>query len=214
MEHDHIVYRMLDILGKLILCSILWVLCSIPFLTVGASTTALYYSVVKSLRRDGAPLTKSFFHAFRENFRQSTVVHIVLLWLSALPVCVLMATHLGQADWGVMEYAMVGILILLGLVEVLVYPVISRFYHKRMRLVRFLLLLLGRHPFAGIGSLLMLFCGCLLVLSNGAFLLFIPGVLTYAQSFLLEPVFRKYSAEDENYNLWYSQSPSEEESFR
>lgn len=210
MEHDHIIYHILDISGKLILCNILWVLCSIPFLTIGASTTALYYSVVKSLRRDGAPLTRSFFHAFRENFRQSTVVHIVLLWLSALPVCVLVAAHLEQSAWGVMEYAMVGILILLGLVAVLVYPAISRFYHRGLQLVRFLLLLLGRHPFAGIGSLLMLFGGCLLVLSNGAWLLFIPGVLTYAQSFLLEPVFQKYSAEDENYEIWYQTSSEED----
>ena len=34
----------------------------------------------------------------------------------------------------------------------------------------------------------------LLVLSNPAALLFVPGVVCYVQSLLLEPVFRKYSA--------------------
>lgn len=213
MAQNNRIYRILDVLGKLILCSILWVLCSLPVLTIGAATSALYYSVVKAIRRDQASIVRSFFRGFRENFRQSTIVHILLLWLSAIPVSTLVAACLSQTPWGTLQYAMAGILILLAIVATLVYPVISRFYHKGMQLIRFLLLLLGRHPLAGLGSVAMLFgCG-LLVLSNGACLLFVPGLLAYAQSFLLEPIFRKYSAEGENYEIWY-QTDSGEESCR
>lgn len=44
---DNIVFQML---GKLVDCvwvSILWVICCIPVFTIGASTTALYYTVHK-----------------------------------------------------------------------------------------------------------------------------------------------------------------------
>lgn len=206
MNQDHIVYRILDLLGKLIICSILWVLCALPVITLGASCTALYYAVVKSIRRDCSSVLQAFFSAFRENFRQSTVVQILLLWLSAVPVCVLISAYLTQTPWGILQYTMTGVLILLALVWLLIYPVISRFYHRGGTLLRFLLLLLGRHPLTGLGSLLMIAGGTLLVLSNGAALLFVPGVLAYAQSFLLEPVFRKYSTEGENYDLWYPES--------
>lgn len=206
MNQDHIVYRILDGLGKLIVCSILWVLCSLPVITLGASSTALYYAVVKAVRRDSASVFQAFFFAFRENFRQSTVVHILLLWLSALPAGVLISAYLGQTPWGTLQYAMAGAGILLALVGLLVYPVISRFYHRGGALLRFLLLLMGRHPLVGLGSLLIA-AGCgLLVLSNGAALLFVPGILAYAQSFLLEPVFRKYSSEGDNFQLWYEEA--------
>ena len=49
---DNIVFQML---GKLVDCvwvSILWVICCIPVFTIGASTTALYYTVHKSIRGD------------------------------------------------------------------------------------------------------------------------------------------------------------------
>ena len=66
--------------------NLLWFLCSIPVFTAGAATTALYDVTLRISRGEDPSLTSRFFRAFRENFRQSTILWLVLLafgiWLS------------------------------------------------------------------------------------------------------------------------------------
>ena len=52
-EKKNPLFSFLNLLGQLILLSILWTVCCLPIITVGASTVALYYTVVKVLRRNG-----------------------------------------------------------------------------------------------------------------------------------------------------------------
>ena len=64
--------------------NILWFLCCIPIVTIGASTTALYYTSLKIVRGEDHALTRMFFRSFRENFRQSTVLWLILLAVGGL----------------------------------------------------------------------------------------------------------------------------------
>lgn len=64
--------------------NILWLLCSLPIFTIGASTAALYDVTFKIVREDDTALTARFFKAFRENFRQATVLWMILLALGVL----------------------------------------------------------------------------------------------------------------------------------
>lgn len=59
--------------------NLLWFVCSIPIFTVGASTTALYYTSLKIIRGEESYVGPTFFRAFRENFRQATVLWLILL---------------------------------------------------------------------------------------------------------------------------------------
>ena len=59
--------------------NLLWFLCSLPIVTIGASTTALYYASLKLVREEDSSLTRQFFRSFRENFRQATVLWLILL---------------------------------------------------------------------------------------------------------------------------------------
>ena len=64
--------------------NLLWFLCSIPIVTLGASTTALYYVTLKIARNEEeTSLTRMFFRSFRENFRQSTILWLILLAVGA-----------------------------------------------------------------------------------------------------------------------------------
>ena len=62
-----------------LLLHILWIICSLPIVTIGASTTALYSSCMKRIRRDEGYITGNFFRAFKSNFRQSTLIWLLLL---------------------------------------------------------------------------------------------------------------------------------------
>lgn len=70
---DNAVFRFFQILGEIWWLHLLWLVCSLPVVTLGASTTALIYSCMKLRKRDGYA-TRNFFHSFRENFRQSTIL--------------------------------------------------------------------------------------------------------------------------------------------
>lgn len=59
--------------------NLLWFVCSIPIFTVGASTAALYYVSLKIVRGEDTYVGPMFFRAFRENFRQATVLWLILL---------------------------------------------------------------------------------------------------------------------------------------
>ncbi len=59
--------------------NLLWFLCSIPIITIGASTTALYYASLKIVRDEDNHVGAQFFRSFRENFRQATVIWLILL---------------------------------------------------------------------------------------------------------------------------------------
>lgn len=59
--------------------NLLWFVCSIPIVTIGASTTALYYTTLKIVRGEEQYVARMFFRSFRENFRQSTTLWLILL---------------------------------------------------------------------------------------------------------------------------------------
>ena len=64
--------------------NLLWLICSLPVFTIGASTTALYSVTLKIVNEREGSLTAQFFKAFRENFRQATVLWLILLGVGAL----------------------------------------------------------------------------------------------------------------------------------
>lgn len=77
-DTDNIVFRCIATFGYLWWLHILWLVCSLPIITLGASTTALCYSCMKLHNKEG-DVTKNFFRSFKDNFRQSTIIFIILV---------------------------------------------------------------------------------------------------------------------------------------
>lgn len=77
-------FKGMEKVGDLLLVNLLFVVCSLPVVTIGASATAMYY-VLGRIRRQEGTVTKDFFRSFRENFRQATLYWGALL-LVALAV--------------------------------------------------------------------------------------------------------------------------------
>ena len=68
----------------LILVNILWLICSLPIITIGASTAALHSVVRKMAACEYYTVWRGFWHGFRENWKQGTAVALIL----ALVLCV------------------------------------------------------------------------------------------------------------------------------
>ena len=75
--------RIFGFLGQLIALNLLWIVCSLPIITAGASTTALYYCTLK-LHKDGdIRVFHDFFKSFKQNFKQSTLIWILMAAVGA-----------------------------------------------------------------------------------------------------------------------------------
>lgn len=77
-------WQFVNRLLHIILLNFLWLICSIPIITMGAATTAVYSVTLKMVKKQEGYTTKSFFEAFRTNFFQSTVIWLILLVIGAV----------------------------------------------------------------------------------------------------------------------------------
>ena len=72
-------------IADLILLNIFTVLLSIPIITAGAAVTALYDAIWRILRDEGS-IYKNYFLAFKNNFKQATVLWLIVLFTGLLLV--------------------------------------------------------------------------------------------------------------------------------
>ena len=77
------IFDILDGLTDTVFLSLIFLLFSLPIITIGASLTALYYTVNKVQRQKRGYMWQEFTRAFKANFKQSTLIWILFL-LAAL----------------------------------------------------------------------------------------------------------------------------------
>ena len=125
--------RFTQVLMKLVYSSylnILWFICSIPIFTIGASTTALYYTCLKIVRNEEGNVTKTFFKSFKENFRQATVIWLILFAIGsflAFDFYVLYNLRLNTAMpmvafWTILLAILIGAIIIYLIVLFMIFP--------------------------------------------------------------------------------------------
>lgn len=81
---DNVVTRVLSRICDFVILNILWLVCSIPIVTIGASTTALYSVMQKIVRNEEGYIARSFFKAFKQNFKQATIVWLLIAALGLI----------------------------------------------------------------------------------------------------------------------------------
>ena len=76
--------RVMNWLWNVLVLSILWLVCSLPVLTLGASSTAAYYAASKVIRHKTGRIHQEFFSSFHRNLRQSLPLTLVVELLAAV----------------------------------------------------------------------------------------------------------------------------------
>lgn len=194
---DGPLWRFFNLVYNLVVLHVLWIVYSLPLVTIGASTTALYYSCMKMIRTKEGYVHKNFHHAFKENFRQSTII-----WLVMTAVLFLFLTdfrygmYLGNAAGKVMLAACSVFLIPTVFTCIYIFPVQAKFENRIWDNLKNALLLSLRHFFC---SLLLCFILATFVMLTFAFVPFIMlmlccgvGLYAYVTSNLFIFIFRKY----------------------
>lgn len=81
---DNPVFAFLSRVADLCLLNLLFILCSLPIVTMGPALSALYYQTLKMVRNEEGYIVRGFFHSFRQNMRQGIIVHLIMLLAGVL----------------------------------------------------------------------------------------------------------------------------------
>lgn len=76
---DNPIMQFLSKLADLFILNILYLICCIPIVTIGAATTALYTVTLKAAKNEESYIIRSFFKAFKSNFKIGTLTWLIVL---------------------------------------------------------------------------------------------------------------------------------------
>lgn len=92
--------RGLSCIGNLLALSCLWVVFSIPVLTVGPATAALYCVIQKMVRGETPSILRSFWKSFRENLKQGVALTLIFGAAAALMYYDYLFSYVVEASLG------------------------------------------------------------------------------------------------------------------
>jgi len=190
-----------------ITAGLLWLLCSLPIVTLGAASTALYYAVVKCIRHERGALVGSFFAAFRREFKIST-----LLWLLFLGALLVLgadawAIRLMTQDSGIFPVLSRILLVLPLALFPWVFAFVSRFSNTVGGTLKYCAYLALRHIGLTLAMAAELIAFGLVVYLMPQIAPFLPGVVCLLFSLHIEPVFKAITAEMDvrDEDDWYNE---------
>ena len=190
-------YEVVSKIADLVILNLIFVLCSLPIITIGASTTALYGVTKKMAGNREGYIFRNFFQLFKENFRQSTVMWIILLVAAMIPTIDLYIIN--SLKKTVMTTALKGLMLAAALTILFIFlyamALQSTFENTvKNTLKNALLMGIGHFPW----TLIILPIILIVLLGKTAgsvvyVMLFIGfAVLAYLNSYIFNHIFKKY----------------------
>lgn len=180
--------------------SFLWLVFSLPLFTMGAASTALYYTWHKVIRQEEGHLFRAFWHSFKSNFKQVTPAWLVFLaFYIIFPVNGYFAYAFYATD--VMP---LGLLIVIGVFAAVVMmhacwllPYIARFQDTTKVAGKNCIYMMIMHFPVSVGLLVIFIGSVLLAVGVPLGIAFAPAVCAWLSNLILEPVFRKYMSPED-----------------
>lgn len=199
---------LMDFLGKtgqLIALSCLWFLGCIPLITVGTSTTALYYAVIKSVRRGQGSALKEFWRSYKANLPRGIAVTVTAGVLGA--VLLLNLRILVNSGGSVLlRWATALGLFLLACVSIYICPVLSRFTMKTVSAwkLAFVMTIRFFHFTLAIGLGAVIVGALQFYIFPIPMLALLPGLCCLAATYPMEKALLAFMPpKEENDNSWY-----------
>ena len=192
--------------ADLCLLNLVCLACCIPIVTAGASITALYYVTLKMVRNEESYIFRSFFKSFKQNFRQATIIHLIMV---AAAVLLYLDTNIvkvmGEPMSQIMSVIFAVFTLVYAMILLYLYPILAKFYNSVKNTFTNAILMAIRHlPYTIIMliicalPLLIFFVPSLQMQMSLILLLLLFGmaVIAYLNSFFLVKIFDKYIPEN------------------
>lgn len=138
LGNDSIFGRLMTKVGTIIAANVLFAVCSIPVVTIGAAWKGLYHTIFSMLEAEDAfnPF-KTFWQGFRKNFVRTT-----LYWLAFAAVMILGYVDLQvcmQVSGGIIQYfsaGVIAVMIVALVIALYLFPLLSMYTGKLTEMVK------------------------------------------------------------------------------
>ena len=199
-------FRTLSRVADLMLLNIVFIVCCVPIVTIGPALTALHYVTLKMAENEEGYIVRGFFKSFRQNFRQATVIWVILLLLG----CLLTTDLVILKNSTGMIFTVIRVLIMASFVVYLmellyVFPTLAKFDNSvRATMKNALFMAILDFP-RTVFMLLIVGAAAFLTLYNGytfwygllVWILLGFSTIAYVNSRFLSKIFKKYIPEEE-----------------
>ncbi len=198
-NYDGKIYRFLVKFWNVVWISVLWIVCSLPVFTIGAASTATYYSMVKSVRNNEDRATRDFFKSFKQNFVQATVMTVVYIIVGAAFAFATWFYYHRSGEFNLALRWFFYILILVYLCTIThAFSWLSRFTMTTFHALTYPIAITLMHLGYSVG-LIVFWAAAVIVLywtyntfMFAPLLLLMPGIKCLLDTFLIEPILKKY----------------------
>lgn len=198
---DNPLFSMLSKIFDMLFVSIVFIFLCIPVVTIGPASTALYYSVVKVVRRERGYIFREFFRSFRLNFKRAAIMGVILTI-----VFVILGFDLLYA-WGMtgtegskgslLMGVFVGITFLAVSFTIYVFPILSRFDMSMKQLFKAAAFMSMRHILFTIVMIIVHGVALVAIYFFFPFVFLAPAAIVLVNSLLMERIFKRYMPESD-----------------
>jgi len=198
----------MSFLGRItdfLILNLIFVITCVPIVTIGPALTALYSVTLKMVKGEDAYIFKSYFKAFKENFKISFftwMIILVALIIFGVDYRIMTASDISMS--GVFAVLFLTLMFICFMVSLYLFPYIARFENTLKDSFRnAILIALASLPWT---FLLVALTGAVVAVSIlviplqyviPIWLLFGFALLAYGQSFIFRKVFVKYEPKEE-----------------
>lgn len=208
---DNPVWNFIGKLVDMLMLTVLWALCSLPVVTIGASTSALYYVMLKLAEDKEGSMFWSFFRAFKENFRQSTICWLIMLAVGLVLggdfyICYQMQGHAAAKT---LMIVFIILAVVYFMILTYLFPVLAR-CEAGCKKIFFLSFMMSVRQFGWTLLMLVITAGVLAlgIFVQWLFLFISVGLIAYLHALILKNIFNSYGlglpdTEDGAYEIPY-----------
>jgi len=187
-------------LGVLIMLSSLWLLFSLPLVTIGASTAALYYAVIKRFDHDSETPLQDFIFSFRQNLRQGIILTLIYLIYGALIAFDIYAARNGFNGQRLPAfYEQIAYVLLLPIAFTLpyVFSYLARFSNSIKETIKLSFMFSATHFMHTAGILLLMIASIAVMVLFPPSVLLVPVICIYLCSRMIEKDFAQAQRQQE-----------------
>ncbi len=191
--------KYMSLIADVIMLSVLFLVTSIPLVTIGPSVTALFFVMTRRIYEKESYLLGDYFKSFKLNFKQSIFTGILLFVLQTILCFNIYLVLTGYVFAGVKMFQMVAIVLYaLVLIEsffvsLYVFPVISRFELSFKEAIKTSFMLANKHLATTISVSCIFVLIWYLTYANPFLLFATMGIYSSLASYFFMKVFRKYN---------------------
>ena len=202
LKYDSKFWVILDRITDIVILNFLFIVASIPIVTIGASVSATYSVSFKHIKIEDISVPKEFIKNFRENFKVSTILWILMIVVGGV---LLLDFHISNLIYNeVLSIMLKFISILVGIIYLFsltyMFPIISKFDNTiKNTIINSILISIQSLPY----TIIMIFMNMLWIIlifsleNYFKYILFFYiiigfGIVSYINSIFLNKIFDKY----------------------